>query len=142
MVTERFSEGTQIKIKMTKDATGTDFMARIRGAKSSCIFGSLDAMLPPNTPASTARKKPPIIRKSEKQIVFQKEASKIKLPSLFRTATGDTRSISCPSHILTISHTNSQKSTAHNFIFLFFLLDVIEVMIWYFSSYCLRVLCF
>ena len=92
MVTERFSEGTQIKIKITKDATGTDFIARIRGAKNSCILVNFDAILPPNTPAKTPRKNPPIMRQKENPMVFQKEPSKIKTLSLFRTATGDTNS--------------------------------------------------
>ena len=78
IVSARFSEGTQIKIKITKDATGTVFIARIRGAKNSCILVNFHAILPPNTPAKTPRKNPPIMRQKENPMVFQKEPSKME----------------------------------------------------------------
>src|SRR5699024_5071427 len=62
-----------------------------------------------------------------------------------RTDTGDTKSISCPKTWLTPCHTSSQNTTAHIFIFLFFLSDlsaVIEIISRYFSTYGLGILPF
>ena len=135
--TDRFREETQIRTRMTKDATGMDLMVTTKGRRSS--LSRTDAAESPAraTPRTTASINPPTIRSMEEAMESQNSPVTASSKRVETTVTGDTRSISCPMHMLTACQMSSQTRTAHSLILF---LGVVEIFIWQLSSYSFRVL--
>ena len=96
ITTERFLEGIQIRSKITKEATGMDFIVTINGFASSLIGGKTVLATASKIPESRASKNPPAILKKENQAAFQNPMPAANSKNRRNTTTGDTRSISCP----------------------------------------------
>ena len=62
---DKFLEETQIRISMTKDATGTALTVSINGAKNCSTYLNLAERAAKRIPAIQAAKKPPIILNRE-----------------------------------------------------------------------------
>ena len=141
MTTERLREDTQISTRITNEATGIDFTVTINGSRNSRTLRDTAARAARPVPVTTASRNPPMIRSSEDAMDSQNSLFAASFTRADRTVTGDTRSISCPIHILTTCQIISHTATAHIFIFLLFLFFcVVEVIVRQFSSYRLRIL--
>ena len=75
---DRFLDGIQISTRIIKDATGVVFIAMINGAINSRIRIKRDAKTAVTTLHIIDRKKPPVIRKKEKQTALINSFCKIK----------------------------------------------------------------
>ena len=62
---DKFLEETQIRISMTKDATGTALTVNIKGAKNCSTYLNLAERAAKRIPAIQAAKNPPIILNRE-----------------------------------------------------------------------------
>ena len=116
MKTDRLREENQNSANITKDATGVVFITDTSGAISSRNLVYLAAPTAANIPSRAANPKPPKILHAEKAMLLQKDGSGKRVKRRILTATGDTKSISCPRHMLPICQITSQKRIAHIFI--------------------------
>ncbi len=72
MITERFFEPIQMRARITKEATGTDFVREITGDRKSLIREKRQAAVPSIIPDKKARRNPRLILAKEQMTVFQK----------------------------------------------------------------------
>lgn len=113
--TDRFFEETQIRIKMTKEATGTAFTVTINGAKNCATYLYLAESAASKIPAIQAAKKPPKIRITEKVTESQKEPVQARVNNRQIAVTGETNSRSCPIAMAQICQMRSHAAIAHSF---------------------------
>ena len=128
---DKFLEETQIRISMTKDATGTAFTVSINGAKNCSTYLNLAESAAKRIPAIQAAKKPPIILNRENAMDNQNSPVQASSNNLWNAVTGETNRIFCPMIKAQICHMISHTATAQNLIFpgrLFFLGIVIEIV--------------
>ena len=72
MTTDRLREGTQMSTKIMKEATGMDWITRIRGAAKSRTGPKREESTASTVPTKQARRKPKVMRQKEKRMALQK----------------------------------------------------------------------
>jgi hypothetical protein len=130
---------SQIRHKMMKDATGTDFIVEIKGRNIISAKRTFPATAAIRLPTVSPIRNPDTMRRKEYPIEVKKSASVKRLKSLFTTATGVTSSRLSPINIALTCHMERAKTTDAIFSILF-LFDVVEIIFRHFSPYGFRIL--
>ena len=93
---DKFLEETQIRISITKDATGTALTVNIKGAKNCSTYLNLAERAAKRIPAIQAAKNPPIILNRENVMDNQNSPVQASSNNLWNAVTGETNRIFCP----------------------------------------------
>ena len=114
IATDKCSEDTQIKIRMTKDATGTDLIVTTRGASRWRMKGRRAEAAAKTMPAARAEANPVAMRERDSPTEPQNSPLPASSIKRFPASRGETRRMSCPMTTLAICHTNSQNARGQN----------------------------